>query len=40
LVGTGVYIARLEVKIVVDGKNTVHRTHDYLWGVRRGKSGF
>lgn len=37
LVGTGVYIARLEIKIRVNGKTTLHQTRDKLWGVRRGK---
>lgn len=37
LVGTGVYIARLELKIIVNGKTTMHQTRDKLWGVRRGK---
>ena len=38
LVGTGVYISRLEIKIVVNGKNTLHQVHDNFWGVRRGKN--
>lgn len=38
LVGTGVYIARLELKLVVNGKTTMHRTRDNLWGVRRGNT--
>ena len=38
LVGTGVYISRLEIKIVVNGKNTLHQVHDSFWGVRRGKN--
>ena len=36
LVGTGVYIARLELKIIVNGETTMHQTRDKLWGVRRG----
>lgn len=37
LVGTGVYIARLELKVTVNGETTLHQTRDKLWGVRRGK---
>lgn len=37
LVGTGVYIARLELKIIVNGETTLHQTRDKLWGVRRGR---
>lgn len=37
LAGTGVYIARLEVKVSVNSKVITDRTQDFLWGVRRGK---
>lgn len=37
LVGTGVYIARLELKIIVNDETILHQTRDKLWGVRRGK---
>lgn len=37
LAATGVYIARLEVKITVNTKVITDRTQDFLWGVRRGK---
>ena len=37
LVGTGVYIARLQVKITVNGETTVNQTRDKMWGVRRGR---
>ncbi len=36
LVGTGVYIARLEFKISIAGATIKHTTRDFLWGVRRG----
>lgn len=36
LVGTGVYIARLEYKITVGNRVVTNRTQDFLWGVRRG----
>lgn len=35
LVGTGVYIERLEIKVIVNGKTTMHQTSDKLLGVRR-----
>lgn len=38
LVGTGVYISRLELKIIVNNKTTMHQTYDQLWGVRRNKT--
>lgn len=38
LVATGVYIARLEMKIIVNGEIKLHQTRDKLWGVRRGKT--
>lgn len=37
VVGTGVYIARLQIKIKVNGKTTMDQTRDKLWGVRRGQ---
>ncbi len=37
VVGTGVYIARLQMKIVVNGKTTLDQTRDKLMGVRRGR---
>ncbi len=37
LAATGIYIARLEVKVKVNGKVTIEQTRDKLWGVRRGK---
>ncbi|MBR6423623.1 MAG: hypothetical protein IKS47_02945, partial [Bacteroidales bacterium] len=36
LVGTGAYIARLHVKIMVGKKTASDITRDLLWGVRRG----
>ncbi len=36
LAASGVYIARLQFKIRVNGKKLVDRTQDFLWGVRRG----
>ena len=36
LVGTGVYIARLHMKVMVGKKNVSDITRDLLWGVRRG----
>lgn len=36
LVGTGVYIARLQMQIKVNGKTTLDQTRDKLMGVRRG----
>ncbi|SHK96993.1 fibro-slime domain-containing protein [Fibrobacter sp. UWEL] len=38
LVGTGVYIARLQMKIKVNGKTTLDQTRDKLMGVRRGST--
>ncbi|SHL82611.1 fibro-slime domain-containing protein [Fibrobacter sp. UWT2] len=35
LVGTGVYIARLWLKLYVAGKQKMNSTRDKLWGVRR-----
>ena len=35
LVGSGVYIERLKIKVVVNGKKIVNRTQDKLLGVRR-----
>lgn len=37
LVGTGVYIARLQMQIKVNGKTTLDQTRDKLMGVRRGQ---
>ncbi|MCQ2098240.1 MAG: fibro-slime domain-containing protein [Fibrobacter sp.] len=37
VVGTGVYIARLQIKIMVNGKTTLDQTRDKLMGVRRGQ---
>ena len=37
LVGTGVYVARLEFKVTLDGETVKESTRDFLWGVRRGK---
>lgn len=37
LVATGIYIARLEVKIKINGKVTTEQVRDKLMGVRRGK---
>ena len=37
LAGTGVYIARLEIRLVVNGKKITRRTQDFLWGFRHGK---
>ena len=37
LASTGVYIARIEIKVTVNGKKISHQTRDFLWGVRRGK---
>ena len=36
LAATGVYIARLNVRIKVNSKVIMDRTQDFLWGVRRG----
>lgn len=38
LVGTGVYVARLQYKITIGHKVVTNRTQDFLWGVRRGKT--
>lgn len=38
LVATGIYIARLEIKIKINGKVTTEQTRDKLMGVRRGKN--
>jgi len=37
VVGAGVYISRLELKLVVNGKTLMHQTRDRLLGVRHGK---
>lgn len=37
LVGSGVYIARLQFKVRVNGKKLADRTQDFLWGVRHGE---
>lgn len=37
LAATGVYIARLELIVRVNGRILTDRTRDFLWGVRRGK---
>jgi hypothetical protein len=37
LVGTGVYIARLEIRLIVNGKRITKRTQDFLWGIRHGQ---
>lgn len=37
LAATGVYIARLDLKITVNNKSISKQTRDFLWGVRRGK---
>lgn len=37
LAATGVYIARLMVRVRVNTKTITDRTQDFLWGVRRGK---
>ena len=37
LVATGVYIARLEIKVKAGSKVISEMTRDMLWGVRRGK---
>ncbi|ACX74925.1 conserved domain protein [Fibrobacter succinogenes subsp. succinogenes S85] len=36
LAGTGVYIARLEIQLIVNGKRITKRTQDFLWGFRHG----
>ena len=36
LVGTGVYIARLEIRLMVNGKKITKRTQDFLLGLRHG----
>ncbi len=41
LAATGVYVARLEFKVTLDGETVKESTRDFLWGVRRGKvNGF
>jgi hypothetical protein len=35
LVGTGVYIARLHIKLYVAGQKKMDMTMDKSWGVRR-----
>lgn len=35
MVGTGVFIERLEIRVVVNGKTIIHQTGDNFWGVRR-----
>lgn len=37
LAATGVYIARIQIKIKVNTKVIADRTQDFLWGVRRGQ---
>lgn len=37
LVGTGIYIARLEILVRVNTKEITNRTQDFLWGVRHGR---
>lgn len=37
LVATGVYIARLVLRVKVNGKILTDRTRDFLWGVRHGR---
>lgn len=37
LVGTGIYIARLQLKVRVNDENISNQTRDFLWGVRRGE---
>ena len=34
LVGTGVYIARLEIRLIVNGKKITKRTQDFILGFR------
>ena len=36
LVGTGVYITRLEIRLIVNGKRITKRTQDFFAGVRHG----
>ena len=38
LVGTGAYIARLHVKVIVGRKTVTNITRDLMWGVRRGSN--
>ena len=38
LVGTGAYIARLHVKVIVGRKMVTNITRDLMWGVRRGSN--
>ena len=37
LAATGVYIARLKIRVKVNTKMIIDRTQDFLWGVRRGQ---
>ncbi|PWJ68358.1 fibro-slime domain-containing protein [Fibrobacter sp. UWR4] len=37
LAATGVYIARIQIKVTVNTKVITDRTQDFLWGVRRGQ---
>ena len=37
LVATGVYIARLKIRVKINSKTITDRTQDFLWGFRRGK---
>lgn len=37
LAATGVYIARIQIKVKVNTKVITDRTQDFLWGVRRGQ---
>ena len=37
LAATGVYIARLKLRVKVNTKVITDRTQDFLWGVRRGQ---
>ena len=37
LIGTGVYIARLEIRLIVNGKRITKRTQDFLLGIRHGQ---
>lgn len=35
LVGTGVYISSLEIRIFVNGKSSLHQVSKKRWGVKR-----
>ena len=37
LIGTGVYIARLEIQLIVNGKRITKRTQDFFLGIRHGR---